>query len=102
MNTTRKCPTCGATGTLKDGTTEHTETVGSRVFVAALPARVCENCGESLVADRGLEAFERARTRALVAEGVSDGRALLYLRKAARPDTGESARVVLQVLPSAA
>lgn len=94
MNTTRKCPTCGATGTLAEGTTEHTEALGPRVFVATLPALVCSNCGESIVRGDDLHAFERARTSVLIAEGASDGAALRYVRKTAQLTAAELARLL--------
>jgi putative zinc finger/helix-turn-helix YgiT family protein len=94
MSSQRKCPTCGAVGTFREGTTEFTSTVGPRVFVAALPALVCGDCNEAIFTSATVEAFERARARALASEGASDGAALRWVRKAAGLTGVELARLL--------
>lgn len=94
MNTQRKCPTCGKVGTLGEGTTEESCTVGPRTFVATLPAVVCGNCNEAIFSTPTLQAFETAVARALVDAGASDGAALRRVRKVAGLAGVELARLL--------
>lgn len=89
-----KCPTCGMVETLKDGTTELSTTFGAQVFVATVPAEVCGTCGEAIVTSATLGAYENTVTRALIASGASDGKALKWVRKSAGLTGVELARLL--------
>ncbi len=94
MNAQTKCPMCGAIGTIRDASVEHTATVGPRVFVAALPGRVCGSCNEAIFTTATVDALEAAITRALVFEGANDGAATRWVRKSAGLTRLEFARLL--------
>lgn len=77
----KKCVECGS-ASLRKGVERHTQKVGGQAFVAELPAQTCAKCGEPLVSQETLEAFEQAVARHLAEHGPATGETFRFMRKA--------------------
>jgi putative zinc finger/helix-turn-helix YgiT family protein len=69
-------------------------TFGDPSIAVAMPATVCEACGESLVASNDLARAENAVTRALIDAGSTDPHAIRWLRKGAGLRANELAELL--------
>ncbi|MBI5480119.1 MAG: type II toxin-antitoxin system MqsA family antitoxin [Deltaproteobacteria bacterium] len=76
----RKCPVCGE-GKLAGGQVERRVKVGRHTFVAAVPARVCDACGEGLVSYARAKELELGVAAQLAAIGDASAAAFKYMRK---------------------
>lgn len=76
-----RCIICNGTK-FRDGTVDHRFTVGERQLAVAMPATICEACGDAYVNLDALGAAEREVARRLVEGGAPSGAAFRFVRKA--------------------
>lgn len=78
----KRCTHCEKGGLLVDRMAENSREVAGHLFVAFLPARVCNHCGKVYFDAGVLERFELHVAGKLVEAGVSSGAAFRFMRKA--------------------
>lgn len=76
-----KCVYCRDSA-LEDTIVEDEIRIGAHVFKTSMPAQRCPRCGETYISGQSLERFDLLVSRALADQGVVNGAAFKFIRKA--------------------
>ena len=90
----KRCVRCSATTPLSDRPAQLTREVAGHLFIAFVPARVCEACGETYFETKVAERFELHVALRLADAGIVKGDAFRFMRKALRMQANTLAELV--------